>query len=189
METNLILNDERDKLELIKFYHTKLDSINDNIKSIQLQLDMVIADRARTEFLLNQLTGKVVDLLYKEEWTWVEKIFYIIDKKGAPLKTKDIVSFLAELEPKINETYEKHYQSISSFISQKVKSGELKKFRLNEGSENFYAPTDWIKNENSFRLNGYVLYEKENERLVRLLTEIGDNVLDNFNKNNNPTIF
>lgn len=75
---------------------------------------------------------------YKENWTWEQKIKFIIEHKGRPLTTTEIVATLIQFEPKWGIDRAKAVASISSVLSTKSKEGGVFVKDYNERNEYIY---------------------------------------------------
>lgn len=117
----------KDLEELIDFYETKLISIKQQRKELDLSEREVRAT-------IMQLRGKLSDLTapedngikysvqpnlatYSRTWNWVRKIEFAIREAAKPLTTTEIIEMLIVVEPGLEEEKRKSISSVSAIVS------------------------------------------------------------------------
>jgi hypothetical protein len=143
-----------------------LSTTNKRVEEIERQINTLKTEKDHLTNIISQLTSikKNVSAVnsisfqtpaetsvdgYTPKWTWTKKIDFVLQKKGRPLTTTEIVdTLLNEYEPNSNLDRSRVVASISATLSMKSKDDENRLYSKSKNEGNEYV---------------YSIYEKEKE--------------------------
>ncbi|MGK7392081.1 MAG: hypothetical protein ACNS60_17140 [Candidatus Cyclobacteriaceae bacterium M2_1C_046] len=132
------LNEKKKQLEIkIDEFENEIENINNHIKSLT---SMSIFN----EYPLHSPV-KWETKGYIKEWPWTQKVSYFADKKGLLFTTNEIVELILNKEQE--QERDKVRSSISAVLSNRVKTGEYKKFQHPATQITYYGPAEWFEGE------------------------------------------
>lgn len=113
---------ERDIPLLIKVYTDKKNKLLEELKTVDAFL-LQLNEGKRKKDSLDIGTLTQPHKKYNLDWTWVDKIEYILQEANKALTTSEIVTRVIRLDPKLEGHERKVLGSISAVLSAKSKPG------------------------------------------------------------------
>ena len=155
----------KDLEELIDFYETKLLSVKQQRKDLDLSEREIRATLMQLRSKLSDLTAPEDNSIkysiqpnlssYSRTWQWVQKIEFAIREGGKPLTTTEIIEMLIVVEPALEDEKRKSISSVSAIVS--MQSGTI-----DDKNKKFVKITDTI-GKSRYYLHEEVLSENKSE--------------------------
>jgi hypothetical protein len=82
---------------------------------------------------------------YRSQWPWTRKIAHYLDLTKVLITSAEAVSFITDQEPDIDK--QKVRSSVSAALSNKIRSGEYKKFTDPITQTAYYGPGEWFRKD------------------------------------------
>lgn len=113
---------------------------------LTLQSQYTLLKEAYAELQKLQIENKVLkeklqqyenpDDGYRQDWTWVAKIVFILEKAAKPLATKEIIELLEKREPMLKTHHDKG-KFFSAFLNLAIKHQRIKREKR-KGERGYY---------------------------------------------------
>lgn len=148
--------EEQESLELIRHYTKELEKIDERrlrIINILSQLNSSLSDAAkevsndvkeRKEVMRNSINS-FTDKSYSIDWTWTQKITYVLKQKEHPLTKKEILTELKNLDHQIAQDHNLAQRSVGATLSRQTKNGKFKVYEDSKKDFNAYALPEWFE--------------------------------------------
>lgn len=134
---------EDETIELVDYYKIELRKIEEKrVRVLKLlkQLDKAISS---TETYDSVISPKDIEVnsydvpRYNLEWSWTEKIIYVLEKENKVMTKRKIFDNLIELDKNVASDEKLAGRSIGATLSRQNKNGKFKLY--NGGNANYYA--------------------------------------------------
>ncbi|WP_276370315.1 hypothetical protein [Chryseolinea sp. H1M3-3] len=129
--------------ELMDFYLNKQRDLEiklREVKGIIAQLQEAVVTPADNQLSITHST-KVSNPVYRENWSWSQKIKYVIEDAGRCLTTRQIIDRLRNFEPLIGNPI----NSVSGTISGKISNSIMfNRYHDLDSSEFFIGLEEWF---------------------------------------------
>ncbi len=80
---------------------------------------------------------------YRAQWPWTRKIAHYLEQKDKLVTSAEVLNYILEQEPELDK--QKARSSISAALSNKIRSGEYRKFTDPVTQTAYYGITDWFE--------------------------------------------
>lgn len=135
---------DSEALELIPFYQEKLEEILSKKKRyeqlLQTLRNSLNANSSSKQLFFDSVAG------YSADWSWTDKIKFVLEESGRVLKTKDIIDRLLNYDPDLGgDRLEVTKRSSSATVSRQTKNGVFGKSEDKDGISK-YGLSEWFEN-------------------------------------------
>lgn len=143
--------DEVEADRLIKHYSEELEALNERRNSI---MKIIVQLNSSVENKKEDYNGRESSIIkglfavndYNIDWTWTQKIMYVLKKENHIMTKNQIMELLRNLDGEIDSNFKAAGNSVGATLSRQTKNG---KFVLHEEADtqfNAYALPEWYEN-------------------------------------------
>lgn len=147
--TEIEFLDSLDKAAIIKKcvdYKTALDKANKESEALRsLWL--------KTSQQYKNLKASLPDIKeseYNKDWSWVNKIVFVLKKIDRPLLSTEIIAYITPREPVLQHSHTKA-QTFSANLTKAVKYGRIKAYKLPGSRGYYYVLSQWLKDDGQLK--------------------------------------
>lgn len=83
---------------------------------------------------------------YNKDWSWVNKIVFVLKKLDRPLLSTEIIAYITPREPVLQHSHTKA-QTFSANLTKAVKYGRVKAYKLLGSRGYYYVLSQWLKDD------------------------------------------
>ena len=112
------------------------------------EIDMHISNLTSLPIFQDQASIKTVrwdPTAYRSQWPWTRKIAHYLEVSDKLATSSDVISFILEQEPELDK--QKVRSSVSAALSNKIRSGEYKKFTDPVTQTAYYGLNEWFDDD------------------------------------------
>lgn len=98
---------------------------------------------------------------YNTNWSWINKIVFILKKMNRPLLSSEMIAFITPYEQLLQQSRHKA-QAFSAHLTKAVKYGRIRTYKLPGARGYYYVLVSWLSQE-----DGQLIKEYENKILFK----------------------
>lgn len=143
--------DEVEANVLIKHYSKELEALDErrnSIKKILVQLNSSVENKKND---CNRGESSIINGLfavsdYNLDWTWTQKIEYVLKKENHIMTKNQIMELLRILDKEIDSNFKAAGNSVGATLSRQTKNGKFMLYEEADTQFNAYALPEWYEN-------------------------------------------
>lgn len=111
----------------------EIEALRQKIFDLTTQLDSL---KVKTEELTQSFNTSYLEDGYRNDWTWVRKIVFVLEQAGKPLRSPEIIEELAKREEHLRDHWNQA-QYFSAFLNKALKEERIMREKR-RGERGFY---------------------------------------------------
>jgi hypothetical protein len=131
--------------ELVSELKSKEKIIATNERDIEKMAKDIVSYKKKLQVFYNDDDGIEKFVGYNNEWTYIDKICFVIERYGKPITGKKIVELILKIEPQLAEKIADPYNSITKAIYVGIKLERIRKHNKTGNNGYNYALNNFLR--------------------------------------------